>query len=403
LASADGRLAAAVVPVPGNDRAVVVTEAATGRERFRIPFNLITGYLSAAEFSPDGGLLYTVGPYQVAVWDTATGRRVRTLAEQIPAAEKMHPFLSVAASPGGRYVAVFADSALRRASDCGTCNAIAPDDRAKTVSVWDTRAWRLVRTVPVPGGSWFFWQTDDRFTIETVARRPADPRDRWAWLRMEDDPSRVDPVRFDPAPNLGPHEVEAWTVTGGRVRAWRFDPPPRERLVPAPDGRTLAGFDPENPLQPGVRLYEAETGRVRHPFMADERCRSAAFSPDGRYLLTDHPGLGVQVWDLRRATNGPSRLPTESEQAAAWAALAGDDSAAAFAAVRRLATDAGGTVAFFQRQPAPAGVRAVRAVEAVEWIGTADAVKLLEGWAAPPAGDRLRVEAAAALARLRDR
>src|SRR5207302_6245542 len=121
VVSADCRLAAADVTVLGDDRAFVVTETATGRERCRVPFNLVTGYRSAAGFSPDGGLLYTVGQYEVTVWDTATGRRVRALAEPAPAAGKLHPFLSVATSPGGRYVAVFADTEPRPASGCGTC------------------------------------------------------------------------------------------------------------------------------------------------------------------------------------------------------------------------------------------------------------------------------------------
>ena len=42
-----------------------------------------------------------------------------------------------------------------------------------------------------------------------------------------------------------------------------------------------------------------------------------------------------------------------------------------------------------------------RAVEAAEWAGTADAVKLLEAWAAGADGARLTTEAKAALARLK--
>src|SRR5207248_3344976 len=106
---------------------VVATETATGRERCRVPFNVVAGYRGAAGFSPDGGLLYTVGPYEVAVWDAATGRRVRALAEPARAAGKLHPFLSVEASPGGRYLAVSADTEPRPASGCGTCNAFAPN------------------------------------------------------------------------------------------------------------------------------------------------------------------------------------------------------------------------------------------------------------------------------------
>lgn len=53
--------------------------------------------------------------------------------------------------------------------------------------------------------------------------------------------------------------------------------------------------------------------------------------------------------------------------------------------------------------PLPEELRAVRAVEAVEWIGTPDAVKLLRAWAGGAAGARLTEEAAAALARLRQK
>ncbi|MBA4066348.1 MAG: hypothetical protein C0501_22060 [Isosphaera sp.] len=267
VVSADGRVAAADVDGRDDDRAVVVTETATGRERCRVPAGPETGYRRAAGLSPDGGQLYTVGSHEVAVWDTATGRRVRALAEPAPAAGKLHPFLSVAASPGGRHLAVFADAEPRPASWCGTCNALASDNGAKTVTIWDTAEWRVARELTVPAGRWLRWQTDDRFTVETTARRPG-----------------------------GGFEAD---------ERLRYDPPPRERLVPAPDGRLLAGFDPEDPARPGVRVYEAGTGRELHRFPADEPCRSAAFSPDGRYLLTDHPAAGVRVWDVRRATGRP--------------------------------------------------------------------------------------------------
>lgn len=294
VVSADGRVAAAGVSEHGDDRSFVVTETATGRERCRVPSDPARSYRSPAWFTPDGGKLVTVGQYEVAVWDTATGRRERALAEPAFEPKKLHPFLRVAGSPAGRYLAVLADAEPRPVSGCGTCDAFAPDYLPKLVTIWDATTWAVVRTVPVPAGSWFLWQTDDRFTVETVARRPADPRARWA-PREDDDPG--DRLRFDPLPGLGPHAVEEWAVAGGRGRAWRFEPPPRERLVPSPDGRLLAGFDPDDPARAGIRLYEAGTGRERRRFAADEPCRSAAFTPDGRYLLTDHPAVGVRVWD----------------------------------------------------------------------------------------------------------
>jgi WD40 repeat protein len=48
----------------------------------------------------------------------------------------------------------------------------------------------------------------------------------------------------------------------------------------------------------------------------------------------------------------------------------------------------------------PDEVRAVRVVEAVEWMGTPDAMKLLEGWAGGAAGSRLTEEAKTALSRI---
>jgi hypothetical protein len=52
-------------------------------------------------------------------------------------------------------------------------------------------------------------------------------------------------------------------------------------------------------------------------------------------------------------------------------------------------------------KPTAADVLAVRAVEVVEWAGTAEAAKLLEAWAGGAAGARLTAEAAAALGRLK--
>jgi hypothetical protein len=53
--------------------------------------------------------------------------------------------------------------------------------------------------------------------------------------------------------------------------------------------------------------------------------------------------------------------------------------------------------------PTAEELRAIRAVEAVERIGTAEAVRLLEAWASGAAGVRLTEEAKAALGRLRQK
>ena len=69
--------------------------------------------------------------------------------------------------------------------------------------------------------------------------------------------------------------------------------------------------------------------------------------------------------------------------------------------VRKLA---GEVLARVENAPPKADdLRALRAVEVLEHLGSADAKALLAKWAAGPAGRRLTTESAAALARLKAR
>jgi WD40 repeat protein len=169
--SADGRLTA-IQRVGGESHAISVTENVTGREQCQILEEQTKHLRQTPWFAPDNSTLVTVGTERVQTYDARTGQRVRELTEAPRLAGKLHAFLSVIPSPSGRYLAVAVDTSLRMSSACGTCNATAPDDESKTVSIWDTTSWKLSRKVDVSRGSWFFWQTDERFTVETVARRP---------------------------------------------------------------------------------------------------------------------------------------------------------------------------------------------------------------------------------------
>jgi hypothetical protein len=236
----------------------------------------------------------------------------------------------------------------------------------------------------------------------------------------------------------------------------------------SPDSRTLAvGQYDDGELI----LFEAATGRERTRFR-HVGVESLQFSADGRWLAASSHGDLALVWDVRGELDRPNRPPDAAALEAAWAALAGDDATAAFAAIRLLAAFPDRSAQFLKRQPAPtvatdpkhlralvadldhaafaereraaaelaragaaaesvlreavrshpsaevrkraadlldriaAGkltpdeLRAVRVVEAVEWMGTPDAVKLLEAWAGGAAGARLAEEAKAALSRI---
>jgi hypothetical protein len=109
----------------------------------------------------------------------------------------------------------------------------------------------------------------------------------------------------------------------------------------------------------------------------------------------------VLVWDVRGELERPKTPPTPAELENAWVGLSHYDMKAAFAAARVLAAFPDHSVTFLQRKPVPSGLRAIRTVEAVEWMGTPDAVKLLGTWAGGVAGATHTEEAKAALARLK--
>jgi hypothetical protein len=128
-----------------------------------------------------------------------------------------------------------------------------------------------------------------------------------------------------------------------------------------------------------------------------------AFSADGRVLAADGEDAPVYLWDVRGELDRPRNPPDAAALEKAWADLAAEDAKAAFAAVRLLAGFPKESLPFLREKPGPADLRAVRAVEAVEWMGTPDAMKLLEGWAGGAAGSRLTEEAKTALSRNRRR
>ena len=169
----------------------------------------------------------------------------------------------------------------------------------------------------------------------------------------------------------------------------RFSPDDRMLAVGGDDGRLV--------------LFECATGRERVTFthIGNIGFGSIVFSPDGRWLVAHSAGDPFVVWDVHGELDRPKNPPDVAALEKAWADLASEDAKAGFVAVRLMAAFPKESLAFLREKTAPDGLRAVRAVEAVEWMATPDAVKLLERWAGGAAGSRLADEAKAALARLR--
>jgi hypothetical protein len=86
-----------------------------------------------------------------------------------------------------------------------------------------------------------------------------------------------------------------------------------------------------------IRVFEVESGRERCRFVCSEPCRTAVFSPDGRYLLGYHPGDPYLLWDVRGERVGAAKSPDAAALQRAWTDLASDDATTAFRAIRLLA------------------------------------------------------------------
>src|SRR5262249_37037575 len=96
--------------------------------------------------------------------------------------------------------------------------------------------------------------------------------------------------------------VKVWDVATGRVS---FDFPGHSAPVFSvawhPDGRRIATAGPVG-RQHGVKVWDALDGRVHVEIPVGRGAgpyQAAAFSPDGRYLVTGQLEGAVQIWDAR--------------------------------------------------------------------------------------------------------
>jgi WD40 repeat protein len=297
--SPDGRLLAE--PGPRGD-VLHLWEVGTGRlaRTWKAPDRL-----GALAFSPDGKLLAGGDRYRDAVhlWDVATGR------ELTPERGHASELRALAVSRDGRHVASLdaansvrlwdaaTDRQLRVWDSVGYPPALAfsPDGRALAFSnpkghlcLWDVGTGRLLRRMRHGGGC--------------------------DWAAFTPDGQSVVGCQFPRGDSVPDTDIYVWeAATGRRLREARIGPEDTITCVAlAPDGRTLF-------VQPG--LWDLATCRPRLP-LSRVTAFAAAFSADGRLLVTSGEDHHVHLWEL---ASGQERAALPGHKTGSWAVALSPD------------------------------------------------------------------------------
>jgi RNA polymerase sigma factor (sigma-70 family) len=351
------------------NREPVLWDLASGTELRRLR-NDGAVWCGHAAFSADGRLV--TGGYRV--WDLASGRLIAAFAKDT------RDWCLPTFSADGRQV-ITVDS-----------------DR---VTLWDvataTEVRRLIEKIPMAHNAAI--SRDGRLIAVGQARfglgPPGVPEP------TDNLPERlVDPIRI--------FEV----ASGKEVAALYGHTDASCGLVFSPDGRMLASASGawQSRRDPGLRIWDVASGIPLRRFKNDPGgCFRVAYLPDGRSIITSGSDGMALVWDVSDlADRRPPDSPDAKAFEALWADLASDDAPRAHRASWALSTE--GAVPFLHARLRPATtndpanrpevLRSLRAIAALERIGSATARQVLESLTRGDKDAHATRDAAAALLRL---
>jgi WD40 repeat protein/DNA-binding XRE family transcriptional regulator len=351
--SPDGRRLATI----GKDGTVKVWEASTGQELFNLPGTtpLVDTYgPQRLGFSPDGALLASSDKNLVKIWDSVSGKVLRTLSGHTA------EVWAVAFSRDGKRLATGGVDSMVQVWEVATGKllvtlsghtdaiellAFSPDgirlasaSDDGTVRVWDSVAGELLREFAVPPISVAFSPDGTRLAVsdpEGVRVLDAISGEDVLtiqvgtgffvfspdWTRLVTGGGGTDAKVWDARTGqelltlyghtqqlmdavFSPDGVHLATVSFDQTaRVW--DITPDREVVTLPDADRAVAFSPDGTeLATGgtdgsVRLWSAATGEELRTLPGhSDAVWGVAFSPDGKHLATASADTTARVWDL---------------------------------------------------------------------------------------------------------
>jgi RNA polymerase sigma factor (sigma-70 family) len=287
--------------------AVRLLDAATGKERLRIPFPDISGFKSLA-FSPDGRTLAASGGSGTRLFDTATGRE-RVKIDRSAIGLRFSPdgatLVGAVAGTIYRWDAATGKSLIPEGGESAVDQLAVTADGKRVVSrgeagdahVWDAKTGEHQRRVSVRGQHNLAISPDGRFLV---------------WPEL--DPGRDFPSTDLVGTTRTGSRLRMMDVAAGTIddRFGGFEGNAQDVFF-TPDGKSVVTAD-RHGREAAVRVWDVASGKVVRSFPAEwkptGRVWRSHLSPDGKVLAVRYQGemqgtgmprlveSEVKLWDV---------------------------------------------------------------------------------------------------------